>query len=274
MRYDVSEFDPIAATATAEAAPSSPAVEVEGQGATQSQSPAAGSEISGGPGPVPYDRFTAINTRMQQAESQAQQYAPFAPLIEAARQAGITPEQMAQRVFAQQQQQAVAQADPDAPLREFLAARGLDAEYLTQDMVAAYRQDMLRNQQFDRWMADQQQQQVIGGFERSLNQVDAAHPMFKDHQDLKEFLVAATWANDQTGAQMPQLAARFDAAIERVVQARMASYVAAKTADAAFPVTAGGGAPAPTDVPNLHTMDQVEKTKFLRGWMANQGREG
>lgn len=243
----MSEFDPMAATATAEdAAAPSQGAEVEGQG-TQAGD-ASGGDTPAQPQAIPYQRFNEVLTERNDLRAKYEAFSPFEPIIQTAQRLGLTPEQFAQRVFAQQQAAEAAQPQGD-PFREFLEAREIDPEYLTPGQLRAYQEDFDLRQQMQQFAAQQQQQQqaqVVQYWESQMGAVQQQYPVFKDNPELSDVLAAATFAQDPTGRMLPQVAAAMNTAIERAKATTVAQYAAGKQQDATVPVVSGGSAPAPT----------------------------
>lgn len=265
----MSEFD-IAATATAEAASPSQGAEVEGQGAPGGDQPATGGDVTSNPQSIPYDRFQEVVTERNDLRTRTAQLDPFLPLFQTAQQMGLTPDQMAQRLFLQQGQPQQPQADP---LTEYLSARGFEPEFMSPEQIAAHRQDYTYQQQVRSFMETQAQQQAQQTWGMAVHQAVTAHPILGEDQTLRDTAVQAAFAQDPTGRTLPQVARQVAEAAERIIDARVARYAAAKTADAHFPVTAGGSSPAPVEAVDFHNMGPAEKSKFLRDWEATQTRD-
>lgn len=264
----MSEFDPMAAIATAEdAGDLSQGAHFEGQGAPEYES-AAGGEVASTPQAIPYGRFQEVVSERNDLRARYEALNPFEPIIHTAQQLGLSPEEFAQRVFAQQQAQEQAAADP---FREYLEAREIDPEYLTPGQLRAYQEDFQLRHQMQQfaWQQElQQQQQTVQYWEHQMGQVQQQFPVFRDNPELAEVLAAATFAQDPTGQMLPHVAAAMNLAIERTRTETLAYYAAGKAQDGRVPVVHGGSAPAPT-APALdyHKLSPAEREVRMESYL-------
>lgn len=243
---------------------------------------APGSDIPGGagqPGPVPYDRFQEVVRARQEYETQLRQYEPYQPLLQVLQASGLPPDQVLQRLY-QSPLSAPAPApippSKDEAFQSLLAERGIDAQYADPALVDAYRTGFeaqwdareLREQfaELREFQTQQQQQAARQELQSEMQQAVKQFPVLEASPKLQDQVYArfALMAEANPRYTLAHAAQEVAGTWEELRRGALASHSAAKSADARVPVTAGGGAPPPTEQQNVFGMSREQRAALVR----------
>lgn len=216
-----------------------------------------------------------IQERYSQFEGIDPWLTPLAQLAEM----GFTPELLAQQAQAYQtriqgqspQPGGNGQQPQTDPFAEWVVKQGMDPDYLTESETALARQNFTLDQrlaQFERLQSQQEQQNIEAQLSAAMTSVQTQMPMFKDPR--LEASLFATFSQVSEGnpkITLQQVAGQMNAVIQDQIRNALASTAAAKQTDAVVPVTAGGSAPAPTTLPNIHSMDPQKRSDAMAEYL-------